>query len=98
MTVPVNDFYLLTTKVIFFVPCPIWIGLQKVLCLLFVVMNCEKSQTLFGLISAVIDREGAGLAVWKHLHRTAAGNILGITLAPQLKHRYNWATKTTLSL
>ena len=52
----------------------------------------DKSQTLFGLISPVTDWEGAGLAVWKHLHRTAVENILGIILAPQLLHS---RTKTT---
>ena len=52
----------------------------------------DKSQTPFGLISPVTDWEGAGLAVWKHLHRTAAENILGIILAPQLLHS---RTKTT---
>ena len=51
VTVPVNDFYLLTTKVIFFVPCPIWIGLQKELCLLFVVMNWQKSDSVWSYFS-----------------------------------------------
>ena len=35
---PVNDFYLLTTKVIFFLP----VLLHQILCLLFVVMNSPK--------------------------------------------------------
>ena len=87
--VTVNDFYLLlTTKVIFFFS---FLFFQNCVCYL-----CgwwiDKSQTLFGLISPVTDWEGAGLAVWKHLHRTAVENILGIILAPQLLHS---RTKTT---